>query len=82
MISVDYCGTSLTAKANFEEEMRLSVLVPCSIYVIFLPNSLHHLAGKPARDFTPMKSVVRAVAVGCRGQLEPPLSRLIICEAR
>lgn len=68
--------------ANFEEEVKLNVLVPCTVYVTFLPHRLHHLAGQPARDFTPMKSVVRAVAIGCRGQLQPPLGRLIICEGR
>lgn len=57
---------------------RENILVPCAVYVILLPYSLHHLAGQPARDFAPMKSVVRAVAIGCRGQLEPPLGRLII----
>lgn len=71
----------MTGNANFDE-MRLSLLVPCTVYVIFLPHILHHLAGQPARDFAPMKSVVRAIAVGRRGQLEPPLGGLIICERK
>lgn len=72
----------MTGNANFEEEMMLNILVPCTVNIILLPHRLHHLAGQPARDFTPMKSVVRAVAVGCRGQLEPPLGRLIICKTK
>lgn len=56
-------GTSLTGNANFEEEMTRNILVPCTVYVILLPHRLHHLAGQPARNFTPMKSVVRAVAI-------------------
>lgn len=59
-------------------EMTLNILVPCTVNVVLLPHRLHHLAGKPAGDFTPMKSVVRAVAIGRRGQLEPPLGKLII----
>lgn len=68
----------MSGNVTFEEEMTLNILVPCTVYVIFLPHRLHHLAGQPARDFTPMKSVVRAVAIGRRGQLEPSLGRLII----
>lgn len=58
--------------------MTANILVPSVVYVILLPHRLHHLAGQPAGDFTPMKSVVRAIAITRRRQLEPPLGKLII----
>lgn len=46
-----------------ERDGKKNVLVPCSVYVVLLPHGFHHLAGKPARDFSAVKSVVRAVAI-------------------
>lgn len=72
----------LTGNANFEEAVILNILVPCTINVILLPHRLHHLAGQPPGNFTPMKSVVRAIAIGRRGQLQPPVGRLIVYDRR